>query len=185
MTRLDSRTQRHLPLDPVDIMFRSTRDARSAESADLVLAQFDVGRALRYQREPGKTFCNIFAWDVAGAFGVELPHWILADGTPAKPGAAGAHETLTNELRDRLVAGAWGWKPMDPVPAAQNAARGRPTIAIWRNHSGPGHVAWLEPNSDQADIYVAQAGALCGRHMPLETAFGKHRLGQVLFFGQP
>lgn len=170
-----------LPLPPV---LRSNLGARSPESANLVLAQFNVGLAPRYAPRDGVTFCNIFVWDVAAAFGVQLPHWLTLQGEPAdKPGPP-ARETTANELRDRLVAGAWGWEPMEAIKAAQNAARGCPTIAIWRNHTGPGHVAWLEPTSDAADIEVAQAGSICGRDIPLAAAFGKHRIPQVLFFGQ-
>jgi hypothetical protein len=182
MTLLDDRMKQYKPLGPADLVFRSAPDDRTAENAEVVLAQFDVGHALRYQPRDNLTFCNIFCWDVATAFGVGLPHWVTQDGAPAHPGPH-AHETTANELRDRLVGGAWGWKPLEEVQAAASAARGRPTIAVWRNHSGPGHIAWLEPTSDVDDVMVAQAGSICGRHMPLASAFGRQRVRQVLFFG--
>lgn len=161
---------RQIPLDLLPA--RNAPGARAPLSYAAVMAQFDVGASPRYRPRNGLTFCNIFCGDVTAAMGAELPHWIDADGR-ATYAATGARETTANALFDRLVAGVDGYAECFPEQAVARACAGHPVVVAW--HSGskaPGHIAMVEPSVDPRGVLVAQAGAVCGRQLPLRAAFG-------------
>jgi len=61
--------------EPVDAPFRNRRNKRSPINYLKVVNQFAVEDNRRYEGG-GKTYCNIFVWDVTRAMGVEIPHYI-------------------------------------------------------------------------------------------------------------
>jgi hypothetical protein len=161
---------RQIPLDLLPA--RNAPDARSADAYAAVLAQFDVGASPRYRTRNGLTWCNRYVSDVTAAMGAELPHWIDANGRPTYAGTL-ASETTANALFDRLVAGVDGYAECTAEQAVARACAGHPTVVAW--HSGskaPGHIAMVEPAVDPRGVLVAQAGAVCGRKLPLRAAFG-------------
>jgi hypothetical protein len=148
---------------------RSQSGQRSASHYDASLAQFDVDHSARYRPRDGKTFCNIFCWDVTAAMGAEMPHWLTREGAPTWPSSI-AHETSANKLADLLPA--WGWKDCNEAHAIVMAAGGHPVVALWKNPHGHGHMGMLEPLPRDIIPEIAMAGLVCGRHIPLPNAFG-------------
>ena len=167
-------------------VYTSEPKFRSPAQYDLVLSQFNADEEFRYQPAPnGDTFCNIFLWDVTSAMGVEVPHWVLADGTPAEPGAPGAKETLATYLLNAWLPGPGakrGWvrvgsDPATARPSAQALAdKGFPVIAGWLNPRGVhSHVAMVRPNhfGRLASVpRIAQAGGRSFNDGPLKDGFG-------------
>jgi hypothetical protein len=134
-----------------------------------VVKQFDVENNPRYKVRDtsgdGKpdTFCNIFLWDVTRAMGCEIEHWW--DGK----------ELSANGVADWLVkeGSRYGWQDVGLLGAADQAARGRPTIAVWKNPGGTGHVAVVVPTGN-GQLQIAQAGRLNFFDKPLRSGFGDH-----------
>lgn len=153
---------------------------RHVQTAAAVLSQFQVESSARYQPVKNTTFCNIFAWDFTRAMGCELPHWIDVDCEPCTPGIPGALETTANQLYDLLLAGRWWWREIEEAAAAARAAAGFPTVGVWYNSAGPGHIAVVEPLPASPGLRVAQAGAVCGRQFALRSVFGGGKV--VRFF---
>ena len=165
---------------PVDAPLQSRPGARGATELRKVAEQFDVLTNPRYHPPgDGRTWCNIFAGDVTRAMGCEVPHWVRADGTPALPGAPGAHELNANAVCDWLrspvaVAPAGhGWSLVGAGDANAAAARGECVVVSWQNPvaSRPGHVAILLPPVD-GQQRIAQAGASNYFDVPLARGFG-------------
>ncbi len=154
----------------------SSPDRRDPELLVQVAQQFDVERSPRYQPSAGRTWCNIFLWDVTSALGAEVPHWVDLLGKPVSPGP------LARELSANATVGwleqdgpAHGWTECDEAGARQAAREGRPAVAVWANPvpSHSGHVAVVLPDADPYDAaQIAQAGAVnfCGG--PLYRGFG-------------
>jgi hypothetical protein len=145
---------------------------RSAANYDAVINQFDLSdQNSRYWPDKGKTYCNIFLWDVTMAMGVEIPHW-LKNGTndpyaynrsiTYKENASIAHEVRANEIADWLkeVGIKYGWRAVSAQEAQMAANLGKPTVGVWHNPKGIGHVVIVRPNlSGDGEIHIAQAGA--------------------------
>jgi len=163
---------------PATPVLRSTPDARSPEQLRAVARQFDVEHAARYQPGGGKTWCNIFLWDVTSALGAEIPHWVNFGGGPAEPGH-GMEQSANSVVRWlQDVGGAHGWVEVDEATARADASAGRPAVAVWANplpnHSG--HVALVLP--DQPGVtgpVIAQAGARNYAAAPLARGFGPYK----------
>lgn len=155
---------------------RGTPGVRTPENLSSVMGQFNVESSPRYQPGKGITCCNLYISDVTNALGAELPHWV--DRKKALSSYPGAHsrETTANDIYDRLLAGVDGYTECTPDVALAKALLGHPVVVSWRNPSGPGHVGLVEPVSDARGILVAQAGAVCGRRIPLRAAFGDRAL---------
>lgn len=150
---------------------------RSAGALRAVAAQFQVETAKRYRPRDGKTFCNIYIWDVTRALGCEIPHWL---------GTTGARiETTCNMLLPWLLnAGRTeGWREVDELSTGIHTAEGGPAVAIWRNPTGkPGHIALVLPDTDTStSTRIAQAGARCLFDAPITEGFGRI-LSSVRFF---
>ena len=143
-------------------------DNRNASSYVKALAQFQVATNPRYTpRDVTKTgridtFCNIFLWDGSRALGCEIPHFNLyyvkgPDGKVILSGQEYNANAVANwfaGVDDELA----GWREIEPFDANIRACGGFPTVVIWKNTGGIGHVAWVVPNSDNTDIRIAQAG---------------------------
>lgn len=148
---------------------------RSANALRAVAGQFCVETSKRYRPKPdGRTYCNIFVWDVTRALEAEVPHWL---------GTVGARiETTCNMLLPWFVndGKALGWTEADELSAGIAAAAGHPTVAIWRNPTNkPGHIALLLPSPDTT-TRIAQAGKECLFDVPLAEGFG--RIHPIRFF---
>ena len=160
---------------PLDLLVRNLPGHRSAAALNGCMDQFNVSGSARYKPKRagggGVTWCNVYLGDATSALGADVPHWIDERGRAAY--ASSAHrETTANEIYDRLLAGVDGYAECTPDVALAKALLGHPVVVAWRNPSGPGHVALVEPVSDARGILVAQAGAVCGRRIPLRAAFG-------------
>ena len=119
--------------------------------------QFNVAEHVRYRPWLGKTYCNIFSWDVARALGLDTPpHWVTQDGNPAPALGPGAHELNANDLARwfTLHGGRFGWKFLDTKDEAEmRADLGYPTFAVWMNTHGHGHISLMLPHGR-----IVQAG---------------------------
>lgn len=151
----------------------STAGARNAVVYSKAIEQFRVETNPRYRPRDGKTYCNIFVWDVTRAMGCELPHWARDDGTPALPTAPGAQRMNCNALYEWLfrVGQRYGWCQIDEQTAIGKAQRGMPTVGIWTNPSGNGHIAMVLAGSRAGAVLFAQAGRTCFSCGGKEEAF--------------
>ena len=126
-----------------------------------VAAQFDVENNPRYVRGHAggrETYCNIFMCDVLLALGLPPSHWVdPATGVPAPVGKG-------IELNANACAKwfddhglAFEWMLCSEIQARKRATMGYPTVVVWANPGGIGHVAVVLPGTDFT--HTAQAGA--------------------------
>jgi len=134
--------------------------------------QFHVDAHVRYRPWLGRTYCNIFVWDVTRALGCEIPHWVTLDGESAPQFGPGAREQTANDMYRwlEMFGGAKGWRYVETQDEAEmRADLGYPVVAAWYNPHGSGHIALLLPHGR-----IVQAGRKNGV-MLLEQGFGAHR----------
>ena len=166
-------------------IYTSSLGARSANTYNRVINQFNVTKATRYARTAkGLTWCNIFAWDVCSAMNVKLPHWVMKNGTPATSAdrKKGAWEMNANETFKWLAnyGSRYGWKKVSAKDAQARANRGFPTVVIWRNaSSGSGHVAIVRPEAGSYKYssrgpVIAQAGLRNFNYGNVKDGFGNY-----------
>lgn len=156
--------------------------SRSPENYLAVARQFSVESNPRYTPRDIQgnghvdTFCNIFASDVLKAMGCEPGHFFMGN------------ELSANRMVDWYDRHAkdYAWREVTEVEARENAARGCPTIVIWKNPSlnadgrpKSGHVAVVLPCLTP-DTMIAQAGAHNFFNGPLAGGFGTGK--QLRFF---
>lgn len=156
-------------------------DSRELMLYRQVLAQFRITASARYAPKAGKTFCNIYVWDCTRALNCEIPHWVKADGSPTTPG--NGNETTANSLLGWLrgYGKAKGWAEVNEHQAHGMASEGLPTVAVWKNPKGHGHIAMVLPGPGKT-LHIAQAGAKCLFDAPLASGFG----GKIpLYFSHP
>jgi LysM repeat protein len=178
---------------PVKPLITNTGE-RSAENYNAVIDQFNVASNPRYKIRNNNTYCNIFGWDVTVAMGAELPHWInRATNEPYTydtsktyaQNADVARELNANSVADwvRDYGPNYGWRPATAQEAQAAANAGKPTIGVWKNTGGIGHVIVVRPNpTNDGEIHIAQAGASNYNHGTLSNhASSKFRNG-VLFY---
>ena len=128
-----------------------------------LINQFAVGDNPRYLAGHGKTYCNIFVWDVTRAMGAEVPHWVDAAGNIAAPGAAGANEININGgvswMRTRGVP-RHNWRSATAAEANDAANKGLVSVVMWKNPTGGhGHTAVVRPGIiNSRGPQIAQAG---------------------------
>ena len=159
------------PWIPVDPLMTNHPGSRSPEQYRVIVSQFEVEKLKRYQPQAGKTFCNIFVWDVTAAMGCEIPHWYNDVGEPVPVGRG--REMTANDMRDWLKkeGPTYGWEPCSSVGAVEHASEGRPTVAVWKNAGGTGHCAVVLPGGG---LHIAQAGATCFFDRSIQAGFGSH-----------
>lgn len=159
------------PWKPLNPLVVNAADCRSAAAYRDVLDQFDVLHADRYKAAGGKTFCNIYVWDCTSALGCEIPHWTNADRAPCKPGMG--NEMSANALMDWMheTGKTRGWRECDSFDAAKGASSGHPTVALYRNPGGHGHIAMVLPGPN-GTCHIAQAGRVNLFDVPLQAGFG-------------
>lgn len=138
--------------------------ARNRNTYDNVINQFAVGNNQRYAHRGGNTYCNIFAWDVMSAMGVQLPHWVNGSGQPSRQGAPGAYELNANGVYDWLnrSGSQHGWRQVSAEEAQRLANQGHPAVVTYHSRSSaPGHIAVVRPGEvTSRGPAIAQAGGL-------------------------
>lgn len=184
---LDDGDKRALPVDPPRT---NDKTKRSAYEYHMVIEQFKLTYKPRrydveFYEEKGvkkkKTFCNILVWDVTRAMvgpDEEIPHWV------------NGKEMTVNDLVGwlRKEGKARGWRRLDDRGAQQAANDGHPTIAIWKNVGGSGHVAIVRPGSVGGDRWndrrsaIAQAGRLVLDATHLTKGFNDPKLRKEIEF---
>ena len=167
------------PWVPIDAPVRSEAGQRSRTQYEKVLAQFEVERNPRYRPREGKTYCNIFVWDVTSAMNAEIPHWTTEDGRVTCAAAPGAGRRNVNAMYEwlRNIGLGEGWRRVTAEEAQDCANRGEPTIAIWKNPSGGnGHIAMVRPGLiDERGPAAAQAGQILFTHGHVADGFPDHQ----------
>jgi LysM repeat protein len=158
---------------------------RDAAIYSQLINQFAVGDNPRFLAGQGKTYCNIFVWDVTRAMGAEVPHWVDAGGNIAVPGAPGAFEMNINAgvtwMKDHGVS-QHGWQSATPAQAQDAANQGKIAVVLWKNQTGGhGHTAIVRPGTlDGSGPAIAQAGRHNFNLGHVRTGFGT--LGPLEFY---
>ncbi|SMC34739.1 hypothetical protein [Papillibacter cinnamivorans] len=167
---------------------------RSPELLNAVLSQFQVETAERYRphKNGSDTYCNIYVWDVTGAMGAEIPHYVDPEtGAPREyPDVKGASELSANGISSWLTqyGSRYGWTEVDAKTAQEYANRGCPAVTAWKNESGgSGHVQVVCPSRDQSyapelGVTVSQAGSSNLSYAYISSVYGAGRLSQVRYF---
>ncbi len=141
-----------------------TLDKRSPENYIAAAKQFEVETNPRYVRghaNPGvgkETYCNIYLWDVTKAMSCEVAHWVDPATGVEVPMGKGV-ELSANGVCDWFTTHAmeFGWMQCGKQKATLRASLGLPTVVLWKNTGGIGHVAMVLPGLDF--VHIAQAGA--------------------------
>jgi hypothetical protein len=168
-----------LPVTPETV---STPAARDPAVYIQCCRQFPVESHMRYRRGHmghNETYCNIFMWDCTVALSAEIPHWY--DEKTGAPTAVGkGKESSANSACAWLekFGSTYGWNPLTPDDAIANVQSGKPTVAVWPNPAGEGHVAVVLPTTPP--VRTAQAGADNFFDRPIATGFGHY---PVTFYG--
>ena len=143
-----------------------------------VINQFAVGENPRYTPGDGKTYCNIFVWDVTRAMGAEVPHWLDDAANIGVPGAPHAHEININGglIWMRAHSAAHGWRSVNGEQAQDAANQGLIAVVMWQNQTGGhGHTAMVRPGTLNAlGPEIAQAGAHNFNRGHVKNGFGNH-----------
>ena len=108
-----------------------------------------------------ETYCNIYVADCTLALGAGIPHWINPkDGTPLAVGRG--TETSANGVCEWLknFGPNFGWTEVGVDEAFTSVVAGKPTVIVWENPGGIGHVAMMLPTSRVFPPHSAQAGAI-------------------------
>ncbi|WP_164012330.1 peptidoglycan-binding protein [Pyxidicoccus trucidator] len=152
---------------------------RNADTYNQVINQFGVGSNPRYTPRDSSgdgvrdTFCNIFLWDVTRAMGAEIPHWVDTNGNSVAPGKG--REMNANSTVDWMHKHGErnGWRKATPEEAQKMANAGHPSVALWKNPRGIGHVAVVRPGEVTSQgPSSAQAGGKNFNNKHIKDGFG-------------
>lgn len=153
---------------------------RNADTYNQVINQFAVGNNGRYTPRDSNgdgtrdTFCNIFVWDVTRAMGAEIPHWVDNQGNSVAPGKG--RELNANSTVDWMHQNGAknGWRKVTAEEAQKMANEGHPSVALWKNPGGIGHVAVVRPGDVTAQGPAsAQAGGKNFNSGHIKDGFGR------------
>jgi hypothetical protein len=178
---------------PASVSGASVAGKRSAGALNRVISQFNVENAARYSpRRNGKTYCNIFVWDVTRALGCEIPHYVdeQSGGPRYYPDVKGAYELDANATCDWLKRqGADnGWREITAAAAQLYANAGYPVVSAWRNTGGgAGHVQIVCPSRNgaydpQRGVTVAQAGSRNFSYAHISEAMSADKIKQARYY---
>lgn len=143
----------------------STEEYRDPNLYRAVVNQFMVESSERYQPRDGKTYCNIFMWDVTAAMGAEVSHYTdPATGEPRyRPNNEGAIAMNATRIDTWLAnyGHNYGWREADAETAQYYANQGRPAVTTSGSN---GHVQVVVPSNDGGydpvrGVTIAQAGS--------------------------
>jgi peptidoglycan hydrolase-like protein with peptidoglycan-binding domain len=152
---------------------------RNADTYNQVINQFAVGENKRYTPRDSSgdgvkdTFCNIFLWDVTRAMGAEIPHWVDNKGNAVAPGKG--WEMNANATVDWMHkhGGSNGWRKVTADEAQKMANAGHPSVALWKNPGGIGHVGVVRPGEVTSQgPSMAQAGGKNFNNKHVKDGFG-------------
>lgn len=150
---------------------------RTGEFYSSVLDALPLLDSPRYFPISGRTYCNIFVWDATLLLDCEVPHWVDEHGESAPAGKG--REQTANDMADWLEQHGHrnGWGPCGPATAQLLASRGNPTVAVWRNPAGTGHIAMVRPGElhPEKGPCIAQAGKHNFRDGHVTDGFGTGR----------
>lgn len=163
----------------------NSSDARNSATYSQVINQFAVGNNPRYKPGDGKTYCNIFVWDVSRAMGAEVPHWVDNHGRIVAPFTSGAHEININGGVDWMKNHGLedhAWRSVSAAEAQEAANQGLLAVVMWKNMTGGhGHTAVVRPGQLTAKgAAIAQAGAHNFNLGHVINGFGSH--SSLLYF---
>ena len=142
----------------------STMNYRDPRLYQAVVSQFSVETSARYQPRDGKTYCNIFMWDVTAAMGAEIPHYTDPEtGEPRyRPNNEGAIAMNATRIDTWLQnhGRTYGWREVDAETAQRYANMGYPAVTTSGSN---GHVQVVVPSRDGGydpvrGVTIAQAG---------------------------
>ena len=149
-----------------------------AEAYKKALMQFEVATNPRYEKghdnDPSngiETYCNIFLWDGLTALGLEPSHWVDASTGVSVPVGKGV-ELSANGVCNWFTKNAYAfrWMQCGENQARSRASEGFPTVVLWYNRGGIGHVAFVLPGTDFT--HIAQAGGSNFFDKELKAGFG-------------
>gem|GEM_PF-622426 len=155
-----------LPLNgwvPTTPAIRSTETNRSPQLYRAVVEQFRVETTPRYQPRDGKSYCNIFVWDVTSAMGAEIPYRTDSQTGEPWPEDTGNAISMSAARMDAWLerfGETYGWREVDAQTAQYYANQGKPAVTTAGNI---GHVQVVVPSRDggydpQRGVTIAQAG---------------------------
>lgn len=168
---------------PTNPALTNGSDNRRWSRYQAVIDQFEVEHNPRYTADhqgKGETYCNIFLWDVTKAMSCEVPHWIDAEGEPT--GVGRGKELNANAVFDWLAGEGFdhGWKRCTATEAVTGPLNGFPTIVVWKNPLGIGHIAVCVPTKTEdkgsSIPYIAQAGKTNFSYGLITKGFGDRSL---------
>lgn len=170
------------PWVPVKVPAEPLNVPRSAEAYSRAIDALPLFESQRYQPHGGATFCNIYVWDCTRLLGCEVPHWVngsgMGSGIPTDGPFLGAREQTANDMADWLQVDGprYGWGSVTTNDAQWHANVGNPTVAVWRNPSGTGHIAMVRPGElhPEKGPCIAQAGKRNFRSGHVRDGFGAH-----------
>jgi LysM repeat protein len=161
----------------IDPPLKNNLSNRSRDAYDQLINQFAVGHNPRYLPGDGRTWCNIFVWDITTAMGCELPHWLDRTGRAAIPYSSGANEVNINGGIDWMINQGVrynGWRKASSTEAQQAANLGQMALALWKNPTGHGHTAVVRPgNITSEGPASAQAGRRNFNSGHIKNGFGE------------
>lgn len=138
--------------------------AISKDDYKKVIDDIDVEGTSKYQPSGGKTYCNIFAQDVAEEYGTPLPSGTRAKMLEALKGNKTPH-----------------WYSVNYADAQSRANKGYTTIGITSDH-----VVIIYPHGNTAssvsDLYMSMAGYKCFNDTKITYAWEKSALSNVRFY---
>lgn len=167
---------------------------RSAKLLSNVIEQFHVESSERYRphKYGSDTYCNVFVWDVTGALGAEVPHYVDAKtGAPRSyPNVSGAAELDANGVCTWLAThgSQYGWKAVSAQNAQNYANNGYPVVAAWKNSGGgAGHVQIVCPSKNgeydsTRGVTVAQAGGKNYEYAYSSSTLGSSRIPETKYY---
>jgi hypothetical protein len=185
---------------PVNAPILSTKNDRDPVKYYNVIAQFDVENAIRYQKNNGETFSNIFVWDVMRAMGVILPHYFDQFMMPSNENKyvyIGSENIRAHFLAVR--GGEYGWKEVKPKIAQLRANQGYPTIGVWVNgdldiveqvppDKPRGHMMVVRPSPTGTGYertkgpYISQAGKINTMILNVSDVLGVFKMSNVTYY---
>ena len=155
-----------LPVDgwvPTTPAIVSTEGYRDPQLYSAVVSQFRVEMAGRYQPRDGKTYCNIFVWDVTSAMGAEIPYRtdsVTGEPWPDDRSNAISMSAARMDAWLETFGSSYGWREVDARTAQMYANQGRPAVTT---AGSIGHVQMVVPSRDgrfdeERGVTIAQAG---------------------------